>query len=141
MAFESLVESFSEIEDPRIDRTKKHALTDILVLSVLAVMCNAEGWEDIEEYGKTKLEWLRTIIPLKHGVPSHDTISRVFRMLAPGVFQAAFLQWASVVSEALGLRHIAIDGKSLRRSHDRKAGKKMLQSVMAWASENHACLG
>lgn len=141
MAFETLVDSFSKIEDPRVDRTKKHALTDILVLSVLAVMCNAEGWEDIEQYGKTKLKWLRTIIPLKNGVPSHDTISRVFRMLEPGVFQAAFLEWARGVSQSLGLKHVAIDGKSLRRSHDRKAGKAMLHSVMAWSSENHAFLG
>jgi hypothetical protein len=94
MALQSLVDCFQDIEDPRIERTRHHQLTDILVLAVLAVMSGADSWEDIEDYAVERLTWLRQIIPLKNGVPSHDTISRVFRALKPSVFQDAFLKWA-----------------------------------------------
>jgi predicted transposase YbfD/YdcC len=141
MALQSLVDCFQDIEDPRVERTRHHQLNDILVLSVLAVMSGAEGWEDIEDYASVRLKWLRQIIPLRNGVPSHDTISRVFRALKPGVFQEAFLKWAKQVSTLLGLKMIAIDGKAMRRSHDRATGKKMLHSVMAWNSQNAEFLG
>lgn len=141
MALRSLVEAFSIIEDPRVKRTRLHDLTDILVLAVLAVMTGAEGWEDIEDYGKVRLAWLRKLIPLKNGVPSHDTISRVFRAIKPDVFQKAFLDWTRSFQVQLKQKHIAIDGKSMRSSHDRAVGKKMLHSVMAWCSDNASFLG
>jgi predicted transposase YbfD/YdcC len=141
MALQSLVDCFQDIEDPRIERTRHHQLNDILVLAGLAVMSGADGWEDIEDYAVERLTWLRQIIPLRNGVPSHDTISRVFRALKPGVFQEAFLKWAKQVSTLLGLKMIAIDGKAMRRSHDRATGKKMLHSVMAWNSQNAEFLG
>jgi predicted transposase YbfD/YdcC len=136
----SLTECFSEIEDPRIERTRAHDLLDILVLAVLAVIGGAEGWEDIEDFGTSKFGWLRQFSKFRNGIPSHDTISRVFRMLKPGVFQTAFTEWVDGLD--LGVEgHIAIDGKSLRRSHDHSSFKKMLHSVSAWSVTNSVTLG
>src|SRR5215212_223574 len=95
----ALVESLSEIVDPRIERTKRHLLSDILTLAVLAVIAGAEGWEDIEDFGDSKYEWLKQYLPLENGIPSHDTISRVFRSLKPGEFNAALLQWMETLHE------------------------------------------
>lgn len=137
-----LVECMATVEDPRVDRTKAHELVDILVLSVLAVLCGADGWEDIELFGKIRLQWLRKFIKLRNGIPSHDTISRVFRVIKPSAFHDAFLAWVNglgLTNE--GLNVIAIDGKSLRRSHDKKHGKNMLHSVAAWSTANKLVLG
>lgn len=142
VAKRSLVDCMSMLEDPRIDRTKIHELTDILVLSILAVLCGADGWEDIEEFGKIRLNWLRKFIKLRNGVPSHDTISRVFRMLRPNVFQEAFMEWVQSLGLVVeGLNVVAVDGKSLRNSHDRKSFKKILHSVSAWSVANRIVLG
>lgn len=137
----SLSECLSVIDDPRIERTRVHELLDILVLSVLAVMCGAEGWEDIETFGKTRIGWLKQFLKLKHGIPSHDTISRVFRMLKPEMFQAAFREWLVEMELVGGADVIAIDGKSLRRSHDKSTFKRMLHSVSAWSVTNSVMLG
>ena len=94
----SLVECMAAVEDPRVDRTKAHDLQDILVLSVpvvLAVLCGADGWEDIELFAKIRFSCLKKFIKLSNGVPSHDTISRVFRMIRPDAFQEAFLACVS----------------------------------------------
>lgn len=139
--FTELVECFRDIEDPRIERTRVHDLNDILVLSVLAVIAGAEGWEDIEEFGNQKISWLKKFLKLRAGIPSHDTISRVFRMLRPGVFQSAFLSWVKSSQAATDLQTVAIDGKSLRRSHDRSTCKKMLHSVSAWSTASRLMLG
>ncbi len=125
----ALVECFSEIVDPRIERTKRHLLSDILTLAVLAVIAGAEEWEDIEEFGHSKHPWLRQYLLLANGIPSHDTISRVFRSLKPGEFQAALIQWMKTLHEQLGFQQIAIDGKTLRRSHDRSSMQTELHLV------------
>ena len=138
----SLVEYMSVVEDPRVDRTKAHDLQDILVLSVLAVLCGADGWEDIELFAKIRFLWLKKFIKLRNGVPSHDTISRVFRMIRPDAFQEAFLAWVSGLNFGSdGLNVVAIDGKSLRRSHDKKTFKSMLHSVAARSVDNRVVLG
>jgi predicted transposase YbfD/YdcC len=122
--------------------TKAQELVDILVLSGLAVLCGADGWEDIEMFGKIRLQWLRKFIKLRDGVPSHDTISRVFRVIKPMAFHEAFLAWVKGLGLSdEGLNVIAIDGKSLRRSHDKKHGKSMLHSVAAWSTANPTCFG
>lgn len=136
----SLVECFAEIDDPRIERTRVHPLESILVLAVLAVVAGAEGWEDIEDYGLEKESFLRKFLRFPAGIPSHDTISRVFRMLRPDVFQRAFLDWVKSAQPEIEVELIAIDGKSLRRSHDRKSMKSMLHSVSAWSVRNHLVL-
>jgi predicted transposase YbfD/YdcC len=137
----SLVECFTEVIDPRIERTKRHELSDILTLSVLAVIAGAEGWEDIEEFGHSKHEWLKEYLALPNGIPSHDTISRVFRALNPQEFNAALLQWMETLHEQLGFRHVAIDGKTLRRSHDRGSMKAALHLVSAWSTAQQLVLG
>ncbi|HEX4131693.1 MAG TPA: ISAs1 family transposase, partial [Pirellulales bacterium] len=137
----SLVECFSEVEDPRVERGKQHWLIDILCLAVLAVVAGAEGWEDIEEFGHQKQDWLKRHLRLPNGIPSHDTISRVFRQLKPAAFQQAFGRWIESLEQPLGLRHVAIDGKTLRRSHDRQTMKSALHAVCAWSVENHLVLG
>jgi predicted transposase YbfD/YdcC len=143
MAVRSLAMSshFEMIEDPRVERTRKHSLVDILCLSICAVIAGAEGWEDIEEFGLQKEAWLRRHLRLENGIPSHDTISRVFRALKPQAFETAFREWVAVLVERLGLAQIAIDGKTLRRSHDRHSAKSALHLVSAWSVENRLVLG
>lgn len=120
----SLVECMSVFEYPRVDRTKIHDLQDILVLSVLAVLCSADDWEDIELFAKTRFSWLKKYIRLSNGVPSQDTISRVLRMIRPDAFQKAFTPWVSSLDFGRDGRDVfSIDFKSLRRSHDKKASK------------------
>ena len=128
----SLEESFQSIQDPRIDRTKLHKLIDIIIIAICAVICGAEGWEEIEEFGKEKQEWLEGILELANGIPSHDTISRVFSKINSQEFERCFLEWVRSVTESVS-GVVAIDGKTLRRSHDGANGKKALQRV--------ACLG
>ena len=137
----SMVECFKEVEDPRSDHTKQHLLLDIICLAVLAVIAGAEGWEDIEQFGKDKRDWLKKYLKLPNGVPSHDTISRVFRALKPEAFQDAFRNWITSLHEQAGFTLVAVDGKTLRRSHDRRTMKSALHAVCAWSVENHVVLG
>ena len=129
---EFLVDNFSTIEDPRIDRHKLHALIDILFLAIFARLSGMDGWEEIEEFGESKLAWLRSWLPFANGIPSHDTISRVLRMLCPEEVQRRFTAWIqSAISLAQG-SIIAIDGKSARRSYTKKELKNPLHMVSAW---------
>jgi predicted transposase YbfD/YdcC len=137
----ALMECFAEVVDPRLERTKLHLLCDILALSVLAVIAGAEGWEDIEEFGRQKQTWLKQFLRLPNGIPSHDTISRLFRALKPAEFQAALTAWMESWHEELGLKLMAIDGKTARRSHDRGSSKSALHLVCAWSVANHLVLG
>lgn len=137
----AMVTYFEDLEDPRIERTKRHLLTDIICLAVCAVIAGAEGWEDIEEFGVTHEDWLRKFLRLPNGIPSHDTISRVFRRLQPKAFESCFLEWVASLHEQLGFKLVAIDGKTLRRSHDRSKMKSALHLVCAWSVENHVVLG
>lgn len=132
---------FADLEDPRIDRTRLHDLMDILVIAICAVLCGAEGWEDIAKYGRAKQGWLQTFLRLPHGIPSHDTFRRVFCLLDPAAFLECFQRWIDALSEGLGIKRIAIDGKTVRRSFDRAAGKAALHLVSAWATEQHLVLG
>ena len=127
---------FSIIKDPRIERCKKHTLLDILFLTVSSVLSGARGWEDIEDFGHAKQEWLQRFIELPYGIPSHDTIARVMARLEPNVLQQCFFQWMSDVMEAIEGDTIAIDGKTLRRSFDKASRKNALHMVSAWS-----CLG
>jgi predicted transposase YbfD/YdcC len=137
----SMVEYFEDLEDPRIERTKRHLLIDVICLAICAVIAGSEGWEEIEEFGLFHEPWLRTFLRLPHGIPSHDTISRVFRQLKPQAFEACFLEWVKTLHERLGFKLIAIDGKTVRRSHDRQTMKSALHVVCAWNVENHIVLG
>ena len=134
-------EHFSKLEDPRIDRNKRHNLLDIVLLVICGVTSGAEGWEAIEEFGKEKLEWLRRFAPFANGVPSHDCIARVISRLSVKGFRECFLSWTEAVTEATGGEIIAVDGKTARGSHDRKRGRKALHMVSAWADTNRLVLG
>lgn len=130
---------FAGVEDPRMERTKRHRLRDIIILAICGVICGAEGWVEIEEFGKAKQAWLTQWLDLPNGIPSHDTFGRVFARLDPKQFEACFVQWVQGISKTVqGV--VAIDGKTLRRSHDRAAGKKALHLVSAWAVENRLVL-
>jgi predicted transposase YbfD/YdcC len=132
---------FRSLKDPRIDRTKKHLLMDIIALTICAVISNAEGWEEIEAYGKQKIDFLKTFLKLPNGIPSHDTIERVFQQIKPAEFERCFCQWTRALARELGIKLVAIDGKTLRRSFDRASAKAALHLVSAWSVENHLVLG
>ena len=136
-----LIEHFSKLEDPRVDRNKKHELIDVIVLCVCAVLSGAEGWSDIEEFGRTKLDWLRRYVPLANGVPVDDTIARIISALSVSGFQECFMSWMEEAVELGEGELIALDGKTHRRSHDRKRGVKALHLVSAWACRNGVVLG
>ncbi len=137
----SIVDHFQELVDPRLGRNKRHSLIDIVVLTVCAVISGAETWEDIEDYGKYKLEWLQRFIELCNGVPSHDTVRRVFIRLDPQSLQQCFFSWVDAVREQTEGDVVAIDGKTLRRSGDAASSKMPIHMVSAWAAENALVLG
>src|SRR5664279_2064630 len=132
---------FGGLTDPRIDRTKLHKLLDILVIAICAIIAGADNWEDVEEFGKARIEWFRSFLELSNGIPSHDTFTRVFARLDPEQFQACFLGWIAAVSEVISGQVIAIDGKVLRRSHDKGIDKAAIDMVSAWATANRLVLG
>jgi predicted transposase YbfD/YdcC len=132
---------FSDLDDPRVVASCKHLLLDILVITILAVMCGADDWTDLETFGRLRMEWLQTFLTLPHGLPSHDTFRRVLGLLDPGQFAAGLFRWTQALHEATGGKLIAIDGKTLRRSFAKKSGKLALHLVTAWSSENGLTLG
>lgn len=135
------VETFSIIPDPRVERTKRHLLMDIIAIALCAVISGADQWIDIEAYAQEKAAWLKTFLKLPNGIPSHDTIARVFARLNPDLFQQAFLSWIKALGQALPGEVIAVDGKTLRGSHERGKGKKGLHLVSAWATAQQLSLG
>jgi predicted transposase YbfD/YdcC len=137
----TIEQHFGDLTDPRIDRTKLHTLMNILVMALCAVIAGADNWEDVEEFGNTKLEWFLKFLELPNGIPSHDTFTRVFARLDPEQFQACFISWVRAVSELVNAQVIAIDGKVLRRSHDKGIGKAAIDMVSAYATANHLVLG
>ena len=132
---------FSDIEDPRIERNKRHKLIDILIIAICAVLCNADTWEDIEEFGHSKGEWFRKFLELPNGIPSHDTIRRLFIRLKPDQLQECFLSWVAALRQHISKEVISIDGKTARHSGDSLAGKAALHLVSAWANQNRLVLG
>ena len=137
----SLLDHFSVLEDPRMDRTKLHSLTDILVITICAVICDMDSWADVELFGKCKESWLRTFLKLRNGIPSHDTFGRVFSMLDPVALERCFTGWLSAVSSEFKGQTVAIDGKTLRGSFDRASGRSPLHLVSAYAAQARLVLG
>ncbi|MBF0361542.1 MAG: ISAs1 family transposase [Oligoflexia bacterium] len=137
----SLIEHLSIIKDPRIERTKKHKLIDILIITVCAVICRNDTWNDIEDFALENEEWFRKFLDLDNGIPSHDTIARVVSLINPKEFERAFYQWTSSIKTILNdEHHIAIDDKSLRGTL--KGGDKTspLNLIHAWSINNNVVL-
>lgn len=136
----SPIDYFSEIEDPRVERTKEHLLTDIIFITIAAVICGAETWNDIANYGKSKSTWLKEFLQLKNGIPSHDTFNRVYSAIEPRQFETCFLNWVKAVSNITEGEVVSIDGKTIRGSRH-NGGKSVIHMVSAWAHKNNLSLG
>ena len=131
---------FEQLEDPRMNRRKQHLLMDIVGITVCAVIAGADGWVGVASFGKAKEAWLRTFLELPNGIPSHDTFGRVFSLIDPQAFEECFRAWVQAVQDRVaGI--VAVDGKTVRRSHDRSKGKKAIHIVSAWTTENGVALG
>ena len=137
---QSPISYFSKLEDPRVDRTKEHMLEDIIFITISAVICGAETWNDIENYGHSKEEWLRGYLQLPNGIPSHDTFNRFFSALDPIQLEESFLEWINSVANLTEGEVVSIDGKTLRGSRD-AGSKSVVHMVSAWANANQLSLG
>lgn len=134
-----VIDFFQELDDKRRPSgNKQHELLDVIAISICAVICGAEFWEEIEEYGKIKQKWLSTFLVLPNGIPSHDTLNRVISSLYPIEFEACFSRWVSCLIEATG-DIISIDGKTICGA--KVNGKSPIQMVSAWASTSNLALG
>lgn len=132
---------FADLPDPRVDRTKRHDLMEVLAVALCAVICGADSWVQVELFGRSKEAFFRSFLGLPHGIPSHDTFGRVFAALDPRAFERRFTAWAAHLSEDLAGEVVPIDGKTLRRSFDRAAAKTPLHLVSAWAVHSGLALG
>ena len=136
-----LLRAFAQLKDPRMNRTKRHSLTDILAIAICAVICGADGWVQVQQFGNCKKKWFKTFLELTNGIPSHDTFGRVFAALDPVAFEECFMKWVAALATASQGRLIAIDGKTIRRSLDTANGKAAIHMVNAWCEANHMVLG
>jgi predicted transposase YbfD/YdcC len=132
---------FQALTDPRVSPATRHQLLDIVAIALCAVICGADTWVEVAAFGRAKREWLATFLALPHGIPSHDTFGRVFAALDPKQFEAGFRSWVVAVGDLSAGTVVAVDGKTLRRSHDHAQGKEALMLVSAWAEANRLLLG
>jgi len=137
----SIAKHFAELPDPRTGNARAHIFLEILIIAICAVICGANGWSDIELFGKNKKEWLKTFLELPKGIPSHDTFGRVFAKIKPDEFQKRFIEWVQAIERLTAGQVIAVDGKKLRCSYDQSAGKAAIYMVSAWATQNQLVLG
>jgi predicted transposase YbfD/YdcC len=143
LAPSSFQDHFAALTDPRFPNApnQRYELIDILVIAVCEVICGAEGWEDIEEYGKAQAEWFAQVLELPHGIPGHDTFRRVLSRLDPEELTRCFISWSGALSDLAGSDLVSIDGKTLRHSFDRAASQTAIHMVSAWAHANRLVLG
>ena len=137
----TLIEKFATLSDPRIERTKKHSMTGILVISICGFICGVDNWVDLEEFAQIRQEWFKTFLELPNGIPSHDTFGRFYAALDPVAFSRCFTSWIQSVAEVTEGEVIAVDGKTLRRSFDKASSKAAIHMVSAWASKAGFVLG
>lgn len=137
----SLIHHFSSIEDPRVNRQKRHQLQDIFFISICAMICGADNWVSIEEFGLAKEQWFTELLGLEHGIPSHDTFGAVYAAIDTDLFSACFSRWVADLANITKGEVIAIDGKCLRRSVDKASKKAAIYMVSAWAQQNNLVLG
>jgi predicted transposase YbfD/YdcC len=135
----SVPQYFKRLKDPRRRHRRLHLLQDIIVIALCAVIAGAQDWQEIETFGRKRLAWLKRFLQLPNGTPAHDTFERVFDRLHPHAFQACFREWVQAIQEVLAIKHVAIDGKTLRSSGSAKLGP--LHLVSAWATAQRLSLG
>jgi predicted transposase YbfD/YdcC len=141
MTTASILEYFASVPDPRIQRSQRHQLTSVLVLSLCAVVCGADSFVAIEHFGRARENWLKTFLELPNGIPSHDTIGRIFAMLDPKAIEEAFRRWVASIATLTKGEVVAIDGKTLRRSFHSANRTAFVHMVSAWAAGNRMVLG
>jgi predicted transposase YbfD/YdcC len=129
----SFLDHFKDLEDPRSERNRSYTMSEILLVTLCAAICGAEGWQDVEDFGKAKIDYLRQFLPYKNGIPSDDTYRRFFRAIDPKQFQELFRNWVQSLQSQIEKKLIAIDGKSSRHTFDGETG--MLHMVSAYATE------
>ncbi len=137
----SLSKHFKNLTDPRAEHSIDHLLIDIVIITICAVICGANNWVEIENYGHAKKEWLETFLELPHGIPSHDTLMRLFARLKPNQLQQCFLSWIGSVTQITKGQVIAIDGKTLRSAYQKSQNRGAIHMVSAWATKNNLVLG
>lgn len=137
----SIIHHFSSIQDPRVNRQKRHQLQDVFFITLCAVICGADNWVAIEEFGKAKEEWFTELLELKYGIPSHDTFGDIFAVIDTDEFSECFSNWVADLASLTDGEVIAIDGKCLRRSIDKASNKAAIYMVSAWAQQNSLVLG
>ena len=131
---------FSEMKDPRIERTKRHLLDDIVFIAIASVLSGGDSWNDMQEYGEIKKEWLSSFLELPNGIPSHDTFNRFFAALDADVFETCFLSWVRSIHQRTHGEVVSIDGKTMRGSRNQGC-KTATHIVSAWADKNELILG
>ncbi|MAT96545.1 MAG: ISAs1 family transposase [Anaerolineaceae bacterium] len=136
---DSFVQHFGTIEDPRRQAGLRHQLVEVMFIAICAIIAGADDWVAIERFGQAKESWFQKFLPLKHGIPSHDTFGDVFSVLDPEQFAEAFIGWMQMIATVSGV--IALDGKTVRRSFDKALGKAAIHMVSAWSAENRLILG
>ena len=137
----TLLDHFAKLTDPRVERTKEHKLIDILTIAICGMICGADNWVAIEQYGNSKQEWLKQFLELPNGIPSHDTFGRVFRRIDPKEFEQCFRSWVKAIAQIVPGEIVSIDGKTLKHSGSKAKGKKAIHLVNAWATEQRLILG
>jgi len=137
----SLLKHFEKLTDPRVERTKKHQLIDLVAIAICGVICGADNWVEIAYFGEVKEMWFRQFLELPNGIPSHDTFNDVFARIKGEEFQACFMGWVQAVSRLTDGQIVSVDGKALRHSYDKALGKEAIWLVNAWASQNRMALG
>ena len=140
-AMNSFKTHFSDLEDPRVNlHNQLHSLEDILMLTILAVLSGADDWVEVEAFGNAKLEWLKTFLELRNGIPSHDTLGRVIALLDPEQLRTGFARWVNSLAHSRE-EFVAIDGKTLRRAYEKDGRNGAIHMVSAWGSQNHLVFG
>ncbi|HEX9718208.1 MAG TPA: ISAs1 family transposase [Ramlibacter sp.] len=138
---DSILEHFGELPDPRRQAGRRHYLSDLLTIAICAVICGADDFESMAEFGQSKWEWFKAYLKLPHGIPSHDTFRRVIAALDPEAFERCFVSWMNALAGGSRAQVIPIDGKTLRRSFNRASNKAAVHMVSAWAAENELVFG
>ena len=137
----TIAQHFADIDDPRYQHSPPHLLIDIITITICGVICGADDWVAIAEFGRAKQAWFKTFLRLPNGIPSHDTFGQVFAKLDPDQFRESFIRWVTTISDLTRGEVVPIDGKTLRRSHDKRLGQAAIHLISAWASQNRLVLG